>query len=75
MTSSFIITLKDQVTDLDMLEIKRSIEKMGGIINHEFSLIKGFTIKVPEPLSIKSLQELHHESILNIEEDKEVNMI
>lgn len=74
MSKSFIVTLKDQVPDVDVSKIKESISKMGGSITHEFSLIKGFTVKIPESLHIDSIKKQHSDSIANIEEDKEVHI-
>lgn len=74
MTSkSFIVTLKDHVGDVEVSAIKDSFSKLGGQITHEFSLIKGFTVKMPES-SIASAKDKHSDAIANIEEDKEVSI-
>ncbi|CEP61375.1 Pbi2p LALA0_S03e01464g [Lachancea lanzarotensis] len=69
---TFIVTLKDQVTEPDVSSIKKSFTDLGGKIIHEFSLIKGFTVKVPE-IGIDSIKEKHGNHIANIEEDQEVH--
>ncbi|SCW01930.1 LAFE_0E10396g1_1 [Lachancea fermentati] len=74
MTKSFIVTLKDHVPDVDVASIKDSVSKMGGEITHEFSLIKGFTVKLPESMHIDSIKSKHSDAIANIEEDKEVSI-
>ncbi|SCU90730.1 LAMI_0E03378g1_1 [Lachancea mirantina] len=73
-SKSFIITLKDHVPEVDAEAIKKSISGLGGEITHEFSLIKGFTAKLPETLSIESLKSKHSDAIANVEEDKEVSI-
>ncbi|SCV05370.1 LANO_0H05996g1_1 [Lachancea nothofagi CBS 11611] len=70
---SFIVTLKDHVADVDISSVKKSFTQLGGEITHEFSLIKGFTVKVPEA-GIDSVKEKHSDAIANIEEDKEVSI-
>lgn len=72
---SFIITFKDHVPESDMLTIKSSIASLGGDIVHEYSLIKGFSVKLPETLSIEEIKDIHGGSIANIEEDKEVKVL
>ncbi|SCU89706.1 LAFA_0E20208g1_1 [Lachancea sp. 'fantastica'] len=69
---TFIVTLKDHVADPDVSSIKESFAKLGGEITHEFSLIKGFTVKVPE-IGIDSIKQKHGNNIANIEEDQEVH--
>ncbi|SCU88685.1 LADA_0E11540g1_1 [Lachancea dasiensis] len=69
---TFIVTLKDHVADVDISSVKESFSKLGGEITHEFSLIKGFTVKVPES-GIATVKDEHADSIANIEEDQEVS--
>lgn len=66
---NYIITLKDSSTDADASAVKDYVNKIGGSIGSEFSLIKGFTAKLPEAHSA-SIGE--HEHVASIEEDGEV---
>lgn len=67
----YIVTLKDSCSDSQVSEIKSKIEGMGGKITNEFSLIKGFTAKLPE---VHSESIKGHDSVHSIEEDKEVHI-
>ncbi|SCV00815.1 LAME_0G12156g1_1 [Lachancea meyersii CBS 8951] len=69
---TFIVTLKDHVAEGDISTVKDAFTKLGGEITHEFSLIKGFSVKVPE-VGIDSVKKKHGDSIANIEEDQEVH--
>ncbi|CCE93607.1 Pbi2p TDEL_0G02400 [Torulaspora delbrueckii] len=70
---SFIVTLKESAPDAQVAQFKRSINELGGAITHEFSLIKGYTVKLPEELHINKLKEGFNPIIANVEEDKEVH--
>ncbi|CAH2355730.1 protease B inhibitor 2 [[Candida] railenensis] len=65
----YIITLKDSATDADVSSVKDKISSIGGSIVNEFSLIKGFTAKLPE---VHSSAIGEHEHVASIEEDGEV---
>ncbi|KAH3901240.1 probable Protease B inhibitors 2 and 1 [Saccharomycodes ludwigii] len=67
---SFIVTLKEHA---DAEKFKESVNKLGGSITHEFNLIKGFTVKLPDHMHINKLKEGHSNDIANVEEDKEVH--
>ncbi|OUT23099.1 hypothetical protein CAS74_001407 [Pichia kudriavzevii] len=56
---TYIVTLKENAA---VENFKKAINAIGGEIGHEYSLIKGFSIKIP---SIR---------INTIEEDKEVKI-
>lgn len=71
---SFIVTLKDSVPEGEVSKFKESIDRLGGSITHEFSLIKGFTVKLPEELHINKLKDSFGSIISNVEEDKEVSI-
>lgn len=43
---------------------------MGGEIKHEYSLIKGFAVKVP---AVHASKLGDHENVASVEEDKEVH--
>ncbi|CUM62964.1 uncharacterized protein PRCAT00000524001 [Priceomyces carsonii] len=68
---TYIITLKDSVSDADVKGLKEKIKSLGGSITSEFSLIKGFTAKLP---SIHSEAIGNHNDVATIEEDKEVKI-
>lgn len=68
--SNYIITLKESATDIDVKNIKLKILEWGGEITNEFSLIKGFSAKLPEVHS-KLLEG--HEHVSSIEKDQEVH--
>lgn len=71
---SFIVTLKDSVPEGDVSKFKESVNHLGGSITHEFSLIKGYTVKLPEELHINKLKDNFSSIISNVEEDKEVSI-
>ncbi|AET38836.1 Pbi2p Ecym_3348 [Eremothecium cymbalariae DBVPG len=72
MSKSYIIKLKDGV---DSTEVKESIYDLGGEVNHDFPLINGFSVTIPEPdgLHIESIKSKHTDAIELIEEDQEVH--
>lgn len=70
---SFIVTLKDSVPEAQVSQFKRSVDELGGAITHEFSLIKGYTVHLPDELHISKLKEGFSPIIANVEEDKEVH--
>ncbi|CDO94588.1 unnamed protein product [Kluyveromyces dobzhanskii CBS 2104] len=72
---SFIITFKDSVPDTDVSKIKSSISSLGGNIVHDYSLIKGFAVKLPEELKIDKLKDLHGDKFASVEEDQEVKAL
>ena len=67
---NYIITLKESATSVDVDSLKKKVQDFGGQIPNEFSLIKGFSAKLPEVHS-KLLEG--HEHVATIEEDKEVH--
>ncbi|QLQ77987.1 hypothetical protein HG537_0A02340 [Torulaspora globosa] len=71
---SYIVTLKDTVPEGEVSKFKQSIDSLGGAITHEFSLIKGYTVQLPESLHINKLKDGFGSIIANVEEDKEVNI-
>lgn len=70
---SFIVTLKENVPDAEVFKFKDSIKQLNGSITHEFSLIKGYTVHLPETLHASKLKDSHSSIIANVEEDKEVH--
>lgn len=71
---SFIVTLKESVPEGEVSKFKQSVDSLGGSITHEFSLIKGYTVKLPEELHINKLKDGFGSIIANVEEDKEVSI-
>lgn len=67
---SYIITLKESASDVDYSAVKLKISELGGKIVDEFSLIKGFTAKLP---AVHSELIKDHEHVFSVEEDKEVH--
>ncbi|QLG72471.1 hypothetical protein HG535_0D01790 [Zygotorulaspora mrakii] len=71
---SFIVTLKDSAPDIEVEKFKKTVGNLGGSITHEFSLIKGYTVKLPEELHINKLKDGFDSMIASVEEDKEVSI-
>lgn len=67
----YIVTLKETASTEDVHGLKLVISEQGGKVLDEFSLIKGFLVKLPEQAAsfIKS-----HNLVNTIEEDKEVKI-
>lgn len=70
---SFIVTLKENAPEEEIKKFKHSIGELNGSITHEFSLIKGYTVKLPDEFNFKRLHDTHGSIISNIEEDKEMH--
>ncbi|EGW35450.1 uncharacterized protein SPAPADRAFT_58684 [Spathaspora passalidarum NRRL Y-27907] len=68
---SYIITLKEDVSDVDFNSVKSLIGDLGGEITNEFTLIKGFAAKLPGEVSALTKDD----RILHVEEDKEVHIV
>ncbi|KAJ5539998.1 hypothetical protein N7513_008330 [Penicillium frequentans] len=70
--SSFVVTFKPDAPDSEVQKVKDEITSGGGQIDHEYSLIKGFSFTRPEvaTLDVKSLSSSPH--VDNIEADKVV---
>lgn len=68
---SYIVTLKDTASLTDISAVKSKISDLGGKIVDEFSLIKGFLVKLPA-IHTDAIKE--HDQVLNIEEDSEVHI-
>lgn len=67
----YIITLKESASTADLSTVKEKVTSLGGSILDEYSLIKGFLIKLP---AIHSSSIGEHDLIATIEEDKEVHI-
>ncbi|QPG72872.1 hypothetical protein FOA43_000174 [Brettanomyces nanus] len=66
---TFIVTLKEKTTEPAVAKFKQAVKTMGGTIEHEYSLIKGFVVKLP-PIHAAKLNK--DDNVETVEEDKEV---
>lgn len=68
---TYIVTLAESCPHDDAAKLKLQVSEKGGKIVEEFSLIKGFVVKLNAPLAdfIKD-----HHFVHSIEEDKEVHI-
>ncbi|CAN3504193.1 protease B inhibitor 2 [Diutina catenulata] len=67
--NSYIVTLKETASDADVANLKQEIQKNGGNVTSEFSLIKGFAVQLPD-LAAQTVKD--NANVLSVEEDKEV---
>ncbi|KAG0634046.1 hypothetical protein HOY80DRAFT_1061615 [Tuber brumale] len=63
---SYIITVKPETSDEELLKIKNDIVDQGGKIVHEYSLIKGFSCELPKH-HVSTLQT--HARVESVEAD------
>lgn len=68
---TYIITLKDSVSQADVDAFKKKVNDLGGSIASEFSLFKGFVAKLPA--NTASVFD-SHENVKSVEEDQEVHI-
>ncbi|VUG18011.1 PBI2 [Brettanomyces bruxellensis] len=66
---TFIVTLKEQTAAPAVAKFKNAVAALGGSIEHEYSLIKGYVVKLP---SIHAEKLNKDENVASVEEDKEV---
>ncbi len=57
-----------EISEETIDEVKTLVVNSGGIIYQEFPLIKGFAVRMTEPLVLVLTES--YSSILNLEEDK-----
>jgi len=62
------VTLKENASPTELEKAKELVKSKGGVIKHEFTLIKGFTVEIPDD-SVSILQSNEH---IHVEEDSEV---
>ncbi|KIV98260.1 hypothetical protein PV10_01927 [Exophiala mesophila] len=62
------VTLKEDAAPDKLSEAKQKAVSDGGVIKHEFTLIKGFTVEFPED-KVGVLQTNDH---IHVEQDQEV---
>ncbi|KAL5335866.1 hypothetical protein BJX70DRAFT_401178 [Aspergillus crustosus] len=66
---SYIISLAKDASDADLESVKDQVKKNGGTIDHEYSLIKGFSATLPE---VHAADFANHPKVANVEADQEV---
>ncbi|KAJ5199075.1 hypothetical protein N7491_000362 [Penicillium cf. griseofulvum] len=66
---SYIITCKPEATDDQVQAVKDHAKEQGGSIQHEYTLIKGFSVTFPED-TIQILEA--HPHVENVEADGEM---
>ncbi|KAL1987815.1 hypothetical protein VTN96DRAFT_2218 [Rasamsonia emersonii] len=64
----FNVTLKKDASPEELEKAKQQAKEQGGVIKHEYTLIKGFTVEYPED-QVSVLQSNEH---LHVEQDGEV---
>ncbi|KAL0635057.1 hypothetical protein Q9L58_005986 [Maublancomyces gigas] len=64
---SILITFKPSATDSDIQKAKDDITAKGGSIEHEYTLIRGFSANVPDGPAITALENSEH--VENVEKD------
>ncbi|VEU23862.1 DEKNAAC104980 [Brettanomyces naardenensis] len=66
---TFIVTLKEHTTEPAAAAFKQAVSALGGTIEHEYSLIKGYVVKLP---SIHAEKLTKDDNVATVEEDSEV---
>ncbi|KAI1297985.1 hypothetical protein F5Y03DRAFT_368897 [Xylaria venustula] len=69
MPSTYIVTLKDDASADDVAAAKKHAQDQGGKITHEYNLIKGFAVEIPDD-AVTTLDS--HPSVKGVEKDQEV---
>ncbi|KAL1840517.1 hypothetical protein VTJ49DRAFT_338 [Mycothermus thermophilus] len=69
---SVLITYPPETPDSVVNQAKKAVVEAGGIITHEYKLIKGFAAKVGETV-LQSVSALGKEYQVLVEEDEEVH--
>jgi len=62
------VTLKENANEEELTKAKKNAKSSGGVIKHEFTLIKGFTVEFPDD-KVGILQTNDH---IHVEQDGEV---
>lgn len=70
-SKNYVVTLKDTASAEDVDSFKLKIGLLGGKVIEEFSLIKGFLVKMPK---VAADSVLDHHLVHSIEEDKEMKI-
>jgi len=63
---SYIITVKPETSDSELLKIKDDIVAQGGKITHEYSLIRGFSCELPVN-QVSTLETHRHVQSLEVD--------
>ncbi|KAI0425558.1 hypothetical protein F5Y09DRAFT_321478 [Xylaria sp. FL1042] len=69
MPTTYIVTCKDDATPEQVAQAKQHAKDQGGKITHEYNLIKGFAVEIPDG-TVSSLDA--HPSVKGVEKDQEV---
>ncbi|KAH7327899.1 hypothetical protein B0I35DRAFT_472669 [Stachybotrys elegans] len=64
---TYIVTCKDEASDDDVKACKQHVRELGGKIEHEYNLIKGFSVAFPDG-TVTTLET--HPHVKAVEEDK-----
>ncbi|KAL1998990.1 hypothetical protein VTN02DRAFT_5224 [Thermoascus thermophilus] len=64
----FNVTLKKDASPEELEKVKEQAKANGGVIKHEYTLIKGFTVEYPED-QVNVLQTNEH---VHVEQDGEI---
>ncbi|KAJ5125620.1 hypothetical protein N7448_004939 [Penicillium atrosanguineum] len=63
------VTLKEESPLEELEKAKQDAQAKGGVIKHEYSLIKGFTVEYPDD-QVNALESSEH---IHVEEDSKVS--
>ncbi|KAL1843361.1 hypothetical protein VTJ49DRAFT_1948 [Mycothermus thermophilus] len=65
---SYIVTLKNDATDEQIAEAKQRAKDQGGQIGHEYTLIKGFQVILPEG-TVSTLESIEHVEAVELDQE------
>ncbi|KAI0799120.1 hypothetical protein GGR55DRAFT_684305 [Xylaria sp. FL0064] len=69
MPTTYIVTCKEDASPEQVAEAKKHAQDQGGKITHEYNLIKGFAVEIPDD-TVNTLES--HPHIKGVEKDQEV---
>ncbi|KAK9464962.1 hypothetical protein V1512DRAFT_266965 [Lipomyces arxii] len=72
MSNSYIVQFKPEATEDEVAKIKKDLTDSGAEITHEYNLIKGIAVKIPDTV-VSTLES--HPSVYHVEKDQEVKAI
>ncbi|KAK9477483.1 hypothetical protein V1514DRAFT_333782 [Lipomyces japonicus] len=70
--NTYIVRFKKDATDDDIAKIKKDLTDSGAEITHEYSLIKGIAVRLPEG-HVSTLES--HPHVEGLEKDQEVKAL
>ncbi|RDW93349.1 uncharacterized protein DSM5745_00671 [Aspergillus mulundensis] len=70
---TYMIKLKPTATDDDIKAVKDKAVSNGGTITHEYKLIKGFAVEMPEQVTSMSFVE-EHPHVEHVELDQTIKI-